>query len=157
MKPEHVIATAVVANAIDAKAKKAAVDRIPEGYEATYEVFVRVVGSISRGQATTVKPTARLLSKAVIAELLRRCGVTREAAERALLEIATESIAKGATVSDKLIDTDPQLLAAIKRVEDQVVKELPMDTRAGKLSVHAIPHFDLINVEDETASVLPAA
>lgn len=133
-----------LARAVDAKAAKLAAASVPEGSVSHVEFSARIEGTVQRGGATTVTPTCTLLNKAVIAELLRRLGVTRDAALNTLREIATERIVDGRLdLSRGLADANPQLLVAVKQLEDDLVARLPKLPRAG--SIRAALSVDLVD------------
>lgn len=125
-----------LARAVDERAAKAAAAAVPESSVSHIECTVRLEGTVKRGAATMASPTCSLLSKTVVAELLRRLGVTRGAAIKHLREIALEHVQDGRlALAQTLTDANPQLLVAVKQLEEELVSELPKRPRAGAIRI----------------------
>ncbi|MEM9019956.1 MAG: hypothetical protein AAGC44_05275 [Planctomycetota bacterium] len=139
------IALNTLAGSIQPNELKAARAKIKEGTTAHVELTAAIRGTLTRGEGYQVKPTVRLLNKAILAELLRRLGVTREAFKAHLLEIATEAIANHTTTAKQLEDANPQLLLALKEVETDILDKLPKADRAGAIKTATV--LELTGVE----------
>lgn len=121
---------------------------IDVGSLAQLELTLKLTGTLKRGRPTTAKPTCNLLNKAILAELIRRLGVTREAFKAALLEIATEAIVGDQfTVAKAMTNASPELLTVLKEIEDEVIANLPPQPRAGAIRVQVVPKFSRLKVE----------
>ena len=143
----HPYLVAATARAIAPKEKSAAEAEIPEGVTAHVQLTAHIRATLSRGQATTARPTANLLSKALLGELLRRLGVTRDAFEKHLREVAREALVEGRDLGKSLEDANPELLLAVKRIEDEVLAELPLQPKPGPIKVQATTEFREASVE----------
>jgi hypothetical protein len=139
------IAITALAKCVNEDDAKGAIAEVPEGLTADLSFLVRVSGMLKRGRSCEVKPTANLLSKSFIGELLRRMGVTREAAKKHLRAIAQEALAAGGRVGDGLVNANPELLLAVKEVEDELIAKLPKAKRAG--AIRAILTTDLSDIQ----------
>lgn len=136
--PETADPVAVVAvdGAIPPKVLRQAKGQIPDGHRAHVELTAHLKGMVTRGEPSEAAPTANLLNKAMVGELLRRLGVTREAALKHMRAIAEEALIDGqVNIGQAFSDANPQLLTAIKQVEDEVIAKLPKQPRAGRLSI----------------------
>lgn len=148
MDIQNAVALVALASAVESKQETAAKGAVPENYLANLSLTARLEGTIKRGSATTAKPTCSLLNKAVIGELLRRLGITRDAALRHLRDIATEAIAAGeVSVAKAFTDVNPELLLAVKQLEDEVIAKLPRQPRDGRLTASVAYELRHVKVE----------
>lgn len=110
---------------------KLGLKNLPEVEPGTYSVdmIVHIKGAVKVGAPTQAKPTASLPTKAVIAMLLRRMGVQREAAKEVLLDILTR-IYEGEKVEDDILQMTG-VEEAFKAL-DEVLSRAPKIERAGR-------------------------
>lgn len=139
MQKSEAIGLVAISKCIAAKDEKAAAALIDEGANIGFELTAKVSGRLTRAKATTAAATASLLSKPVVAELLRRCGITRDAAMKHLMAIAEESLGTGGKVGDNLVDANPEILMMIHDLEKHIAAQLPPQPRAGSIKVVASP------------------
>lgn len=115
-----------LAKAVEPKAAKAAAEAVVESSVSHVRFTAAIEGTVKRGEAQFARPTCSLLTKAVVAELLRRMGVTQASAVKHLRAIALEHLAAGRLdLARGLADANPELLLAVKQLEDELVEQLP--------------------------------
>ncbi|MFA9478522.1 hypothetical protein ACERK3_09460 [Phycisphaerales bacterium AB-hyl4] len=125
-----------IAKAVEPKAAKCAAEAVPPSSVSHVRAQVAIAGTVKRGESQMARPTANLMSKAVIAELLRRMGVTQAAAVQHLRAIALEHIEAGRTdIAKALADANPELLLAVKQLEDELVNQLPKQPKPAPIRV----------------------
>lgn len=127
---------AIISGCYPDAAVKEAKHVIEEGSKVAFDLRVGLKGILTRGSGFTVKPTSALLSKAVLARLLRHLGATRESAKMALLRAAEEGLVTGQPTSDVLA-RERELLLAIDEVDQDLLQKLPRVPRSGSIRVAA--------------------
>ena len=148
MLSDHPIAVAALTRAVDTKTSRSAGEQVPEGTLANLDFTVRIHGTLQRSAGSNAKPTASLLNQAMVGELLRRLGVTREAALKHMREIAFESLTNGQlNVGKAFSDANPELLMAIKQVQDEVIAELPKQHKPGPIKAQVATDLQSIDVQ----------
>lgn len=120
---------------VTSKEGSAADKALKEGINLGIEMTIKVKGRLTRGEATTAAPTASLLSEAMIAELVRRLGVTRAAFEKHLRDIATESLVRGVPIANELVDDATEILVTMHEIKKNVIDQLPRQHRPGPIKV----------------------
>lgn len=125
---------------------KAINGNIPEGAKVAFDLKAGVKGILTRASGYDAKPTTSLLSKAVVARLLRNMGATRESAKQALVKAYTDT--QGATTQN-LIDDDRELLLTIEEVDRDILDKLPKVRRAGAIKVAATVDFTKLKIEPQ--------
>lgn len=133
----HAAAVVVLAGVVPAAELKKAKTDIPDGSSIGVDMSVTIAGRLTRANRTSQKQTAKLLNEATVAELLRRCGVTREAAEKHLYDIAVESIIEKIPMKKKIVDEAPHLLEMMHGIQTRIVNRLPKQPRDGRIDVSA--------------------
>lgn len=133
----HPVAALALANCIPAKQLTEFKKKIAEGANTGFEISAKLSGRLTRGQATMAAPTASILNEAIFAETIRRLGVTKQAFEKHLFEVATEALVAGIPIRDHLIDKRPELLTVMHVVKKDVIAQLPQQERPGAIKVIA--------------------
>lgn len=133
----HPIGAVALSEAIPTKQIKQLREQIAEGTNVGFELTAKLSGRLTRSEPTDAAPTASILNEAIIAETIRRLGVTREAFEAKLLDVAAEALIDGVPIRDRLIEQSPELLSVIHTIKQNVVARLPRQTRAGMIKVAA--------------------
>lgn len=108
---------------------------LKEGINLGVEMTIKVKGRLTRGEATTAAPTSSLLSEAMVAELVRRLGVTRAAFEKHMLDIATEALTRGVPVASELVADAAEIYATMAEIKKSVTNKLPRQHRPGPIKV----------------------
>jgi hypothetical protein len=139
----------VLSRAVASKDLKAAEDAIADGANLGVELIAKVSGRVTRGETVQAAGTASLLTEVVIAELVRRLGITRDAFEFTLREIAQEMFVDGKeeSVSDRLLNEHPELLGIVRDIKREIVPQLPTITKRGPIKVVAAVDFRQLKVE----------
>ena len=137
MEQIHPVAAIALANCIPAKELNALKDKIAEGSNTGFDLTAKLTGRLTRAEATTAAPTASILNEAIFAETIRRLGVTKQAFEKHLFEVATEALVAGIPIRDHLIDKQPELLTVMHVVKKDVIAKLPDQERPGAIKVIA--------------------
>lgn len=137
----HPIAIATLSRAFTEKMVKEADGAIEEGASAAVSLTARIEGRLTRGAATEANPTASLLNEAVLAETVRRLGVTRDHFEKTLREVATDALVAKIPIKDHLVEKAPELLAVMHTIKRDVIAQLPKQHRPGAIKVIASTDF----------------
>ncbi|MFW5679532.1 MAG: hypothetical protein ACOC3D_04655 [Pseudomonadota bacterium] len=132
LTPAQIAAVAGVIATKDATAARAALDEHSKHH---VDVLLSLRAIVEKGEPTTAKPTASLLSKASVAWLLRRLGATRETTQKLLAELAGHALESGGKIGDGLVDADDRILLAIHDLEKDVVAKLPPQHRSPRVKV----------------------
>ena len=143
--------TIAVAKAIGDKATKAARADLAVGVHHV-DVTVRVHGALTVGADTDKAGTARMLTKATVALLLRRMGATGDAALAALRDVIAESVALDESAEAALL-AQTGVGDALARVEAELVSALPRIAVSG--AVRAALAVE--RVSDEAPALVVAA
>lgn len=134
---KHALELAIMSKCRPDKVVKEVSKHIPEGTKVAFDLRVEIKGILTRAKGFEVCPTTSLLSKVVIARLLRSLGVTREAAKKALIEAMMASLQTPGqgSVADQLIEEDRQLLLTLDEVDKDILARLPKVRRNGSIKV----------------------
>lgn len=128
-----------IAKAIKDKLVKEARDEVAVG---SFEVdtTVRIRGLLNVFEDEQYTPTAEIPIKAALALFIRYCGVTRDAARRALQQAMTEALNMNATGEEKTdvilerLGEDWRVVADCMTAVTQLAAALPQRTRKGKVT-----------------------
>lgn len=129
------ITKAVIAGCIKGKELDFAKKGIPDGGAVTGEMIVRIPFQLTKGHATEIRPTASILSQAVLAKALIYSGVTADAFKAALLKAATEALNAEHTVAQELKDEDKRITEELAQLQQDVIAKLPKIPRSGSVSI----------------------
>src|SRR5262252_5607986 len=99
---------------------------------------VEIPFRLTKGLASDMRPTASVLSQAVLAKALVYCGVTAPHFKSALKKAATEALLADHQVAQELTDDDKRITAVIDEVQEDVISRLPRIPRQGSVSVKVI-------------------
>jgi hypothetical protein len=106
-------------------------DLLPGEYHVDEVITVRIVGSVNKSPDEVYTPTVDIPVKGVLAALLERAGITREASQQMLLDAINDALRHGtkadAKIKDRLNDID-EAMERVQRLTTSLVKK----TRKGK-------------------------
>lgn len=105
----------------------------PGIYEVDEVVTLRIVGTAEKKEPEMVRPSHRIPFTTVMALLMEKAGVTRDAASRMLREALTEAMTGSAEDRVEALESrikDAEKAAAA--VKDQVLSQLPKVPKSGK-------------------------
>ncbi len=129
-----------VAKAVkDAEAKKVRKE-LSVGRHEVKNLVVEINGHINVAEDETYTPTAEIPIKATLALFMRYCGVTRDAAAKALVRAMNDAIDAQETGSDKAerilreINASQEDVAACEKMVQDAIGELDEKTRNGKVT-----------------------
>lgn len=126
-----------ISKAIKDRAEKEARANLAPGIH-NVDTLVRVSGSLTINPDETYIPTAEIPVKAALALFIRYCGITRDAAENALVRAMTEALNREETGILKTM-TILEELEEIAIIDDcttrvmRLASRLPERTRKGKV------------------------
>lgn len=107
---------------------------VADGAEADIDVTVRFQGHLKRGESGERKPTSRALRKATLALLVRRMGITRDAALELLSAVLVEAHSLGEDAEAKLLEERPEVGEAFGKV-DALIETLPAILTSGRVTL----------------------
>lgn len=139
------ITAAVFNRAFKDKALREAKKSFAEGDVVEGELDVRIPFRLTKGFSSEIKPTASVLSQAVLAKALLYAGCTAEAIKEALLRAAREALVEGHTIAQELTSEDPRV-ARMSAQLDEVINQMPKTKRAGSVSVTVLTESGLPEV-----------
>jgi len=96
------------------------------------DVTVRITGSLGKGEDFDKVPTVSVPLISAMALLVRRMGITREAALELLCEVMTDAIELGKDANKTLLE-ESGVLAAQKQVKEDVLTRLPRTPVQGRV------------------------
>jgi hypothetical protein len=94
-------------------------------------ITVRVAYDLNKAEDYDTAPTVNLLSKAVLAKALVMSGIQADNFLGALRDAAVVALNAGEKAADILTEEDNRVLAKMDALFNQVIAELPRQTRAG--------------------------
>jgi hypothetical protein len=136
-QPMPDITSIVMAGSFKDKTVRAAKAGLPNGEQLEGELVVRVPFRVSKGFPGEIKPTATVLSQAVLAKALVNSGVTAKHFGKSLVKAAREALAEGHTVSQEVSATDPRVAEMLAMLDD-VINQMPKTPRAASVSVQVL-------------------
>lgn len=143
------IVAAVLTASFKDKVVRAAKASFEEGEVVEGEMLVNVPFRLTKGFVSEIKPTASVLSQAVLAKALVYAGCTAEAIKEALLQAAREALVEGHTIAQELTSEDPRVAAMSAQLDD-VINQMPKTRRAGSVSVKILTPSGLPEVRTLT-------
>lgn len=145
------IAAAVLASSFKDKIVKEAKGALAEGDEIRGDLTVHIPFRLTKGFGSEIKPTATVLSQAVLAKALVYAGVTADAFKNALLQAAKEALDKGHKLSQE-VALDPRVAVMSAEIDD-VINQMPKTPRAGSVGVKVLTESGLPEVTSLTFAV----
>ena len=133
------VETLALAKAIKEKALKDARKNLTVGTH-NVDVTAHISGTITVGADEEFIPTVCVPLKAAMALFIRYCGITRNAAETALVKAMTEALnnaQRGAETVDTVagaISEEESIIAACEAQVTKMMGALPKQTRSGKVT-----------------------
>ena len=140
MRELNAIETVALAQALSSKEVKAAKGAIaPTGLDedgkvarVPVDVTVRIQGTLGKGEDFDKVPTVSAPLISAMALLVRRMGVTREAALELLCEVMTEAIELGKDANKAILE-ESGVLEAQGQVKKEVLTRLPKTPVQGRV------------------------
>ena len=122
---------------------------IPTG-DYSVDVVARIRSTFSKGNDTDKVPTCQLLTLDTLALLFKRMGVTREAAQKLLLEVYTEQMDLDKDAKAAL-QAQFGLLEAKKAFSDSTLSKLPRTPVTG--AIRGTSTIELVGIVEEITNL----
>lgn len=104
-----------------------------------FDFTIRAKGTLSKGKDTEKTPTSSMPHITVLALMVRRMGIQRDAALAMLQECMTEALTMDVDAREKLLEAQPEIALAEQQVR-KTLAALPKSPVKGAVKVQA--NFD---------------
>lgn len=107
----------------------------PGRYEVDTEITLRFAGEVLRSEDCEYTPTAHIPLVPVMALLLQRAGIDREASEALIVRCATDALECGGSVAGELEERIDDAEVALATLKARFAASLPKEKRKGPTKI----------------------